>query len=1766
MATLRLSVLLWVSAVHLVGIYLFTRGFLLSRLSLSHHTICNSSECTLRPTHSRAVILIIDSLRFDFITPDPPQPPSPNHHNVLTLPRELTAKRPSHSFLFNAYADPPTTTLQRIKGLTTGSLPTFIDMGNNFGGSSIMEDSILKQVSLTGKTAAFMGDDTWMSVFPDVFHPNMTFPYDSFNVEDLHTVDEGVITHLFPLLNDSSKPFDLLIGHFLGVDHVGHRVGPDHPSMRAKLQQMNDVLSRVVNALDDETLLVVLGDHGMDRSGDHGGDGILETSAALWVYSKGPALKTTTSSPPSGLLQYKIFPGTTQRQRSIQQIDILPTISLLLGLPIPYNNLGSIIPEIFWRTETGDDLRRALELNAAQIRTYLDTYRSSPSGGELDEFWNSIQKAWGAIETLSGHQDTHLVTLNHFNRVALSACRSMWAQFDPILMGFGLAVLCIAMLSIWFVYAALWNAQVAWRPWLQAHMPLCLLGTVVGSILGVGVSLFTSSILPSIKIVDWMLFFASLCSCLSFVITSPPALYLSSLKRVPIIAILHTVAFFSNSFTFWEDRIVPFLLTSSILVQFVPTGFSAPTSRLRLRILGFSALFLLCTRLISVSTVCREEQQPWCHVTFFASSTMPSPPLLVLVFSLPVAAFVLPWSIMRMLAITKSNVGLAKIMVPIVIRPSLVAGTLFWLFEWADSAHVLGGDGEGVLAWAGLLRSSRTWIARFAFTWPLIVGMALWYLVPLCLHMEIIGEGNQSESAKNHGAKSKRQVAVLGYANAFGASYLMFWTVVLCIVYATLQITAQVTMALATVGLLAYLEIVDSVRDVRSMQSVFSSKTPSAILDMSAPGTLSISHSATVISSGSPTQVRFNDIIPIALLGLHTFYATGHQATISSIQWKAAFILTETVKYPWAPFTVGCNMLGPVAVISGLGVTLVALWNKAPGVPSSPGAKAEGDSETKSEELIQGDTILASLGVMMYYGMLLIGAAMSAAILRRHLMVWKVFAPRFMTAAVQLLVVDASVLVGASVGVGRVVEKIGLVFGSRITKAKLTLEDQCVIATSHKSRATLTCSAELKKDPGVPKLPNLKVKLRDAQKPSLSTLPGSLDPDSLMASEPTLSTLASLADESVTEYQTNNPSSFDGQPVKTKEQIRRYYLRTLHKVVDESDIVILVLDARDPEGCRSRLVEEEVRRRESEGKKLVFVLTKIDLIPRSNAEQWLKYLRHTTPTLPFRSPPSSQNQRSNISSTTAPSLMKLLKAYKPKAGSVTIGVVGYPNVGKSSLINCLKRSKVCAVAAQPGHTKEIQSVQLERGLRIIDSPGVVFDDDNFDDGKGPKKGSVLLRNVVKVEDVEDPIAVVEEILQRTPTETIRQLYSLPEFTSTLEFLTMLALNSGRLLKVNPTRSHFTLLIPGKGGYSRCQCSSKACSDGLESPENPVLLRATNCPPFSGAIFKSTGTTTHVAPGAENVGQAQILSEFSKPFTLEGLFGAADAGAFNDRPADVQMDADGDGDAFYDAMEGDAMEEDGRQMISDDLAPHIPRKRSRSPSSTPLPSIPGSSRINSDLDQVRYTRQPKRQRRSKDIPSYEAPVEQHVLQQMSKSNPLNRRALKKEAKRARKAHRVKSAIDSGGLESIIDLFPFGVSLMEWVPKQAFQGEPESVFAELFLTTVSSQRELILLAFRGNTGPAHYVINIMDTLHKTRSGLLVSLRTVSNIVPLRCHSYVLLAASIIARHILVYTTVCLSHFSGGEEAIFVNTDTFGGGCHCFSYCLIGTQIHSAFVDDS
>lgn len=279
-----------------------------------------------------------------------------------------------------------------------------------------------------------------------------------------------------------------------------------------------------------------------------------------------------------------------------------------------------------------------------------------------------------------------------------------------------------------------------------------------------------------------------------------------------------------------------------------------------------------------------------------------------------------------------------------------------------------------------------------------------------------------------------------------------------------------------------------------------------------------------------------------------------------------------------------------------------------------------------------------------------------------------------------------------------------------------------------------------------------------------------------------------------------------------RDSSTKAFMRELRKVIERSDVIIQVLDARDPEGTRSRWVEEEVRKREADGKKLLGVVNKIDLVPRANLESWLKHLRHYFPCMPFKS--STQSQRHNLSqnavpvtqnakpgekavlaelpvtssSLGAPALLHLLKQYALSTphSSLTVGVVGYPNVGKSSLINSLKRSRACAVAAMPGKTRVTQEVILDKGVKIIDCPGVVLADmglSGSDEQSRAKQAEIMLRNCIKAELVEDPIAPVEVILNKTDPALLMRLYNVPEFADVREFLIRIALVRGRLGKV-----------------------------------------------------------------------------------------------------------------------------------------------------------------------------------------------------------------------------------------------------------------------------------------------------------------------------------------------------------------------------------------------
>lgn len=138
---LKLLVLLFfISFLYVVGIFLFTRGFLLKRLVMNEYSDCTeipdmlpdqqqsrkikstSEGCWTKTTHKKAVILIIDALRYDFAqynTSIEEQAALP-YQNKLKVIHEVLENSPQHGVLFRFVADPPTTTMQRLKALTTG--------------------------------------------------------------------------------------------------------------------------------------------------------------------------------------------------------------------------------------------------------------------------------------------------------------------------------------------------------------------------------------------------------------------------------------------------------------------------------------------------------------------------------------------------------------------------------------------------------------------------------------------------------------------------------------------------------------------------------------------------------------------------------------------------------------------------------------------------------------------------------------------------------------------------------------------------------------------------------------------------------------------------------------------------------------------------------------------------------------------------------------------------------------------------------------------------------------------------------------------------------------------------------------------------------------------------------------------------------------------------------------------------------------------------------------------------------------------------------------------------------------------------------------------------------------------------------------------------------------------------------------------------------------------------------------------------------------
>jgi len=226
----------------------------------------------------------------------------------------------------------------------------------------------------------------------------------------------------------------------------------------------------------------------------------------------------------------------------------------------------------------------------------------------------------------------------------------------------------------------------------------------------------------------------------------------------------------------------------------------------------------------------------------------------------------------------------------------------------------------------------------------------------------------------------------------------------------------------------------------------------------------------------------------------------------------------------------------------------------------------------------------------------------------------------------------------------------------------------------------------------------------------------------------------------------------------------------LYKVVDSSDVIVQVLDARNPLGTRSYHVEKHIKDN-CPHKHMILILNKCDLIPNWATKRWLYILAKEYPTLAFHA--------SLTKSFGKGSLIQLLRQFQnihSNKQQISVGFIGYPNVGKSSIINTLKKKKVCNVAPIPGETKVWQYITLYKKIFLIDCPGVVYP------SQEESETDIVLKGVVRIDNIKTPSEFIPALLERTKKEYIQRTYGIVDWNTPEEFLEKYAIKSGKLLK------------------------------------------------------------------------------------------------------------------------------------------------------------------------------------------------------------------------------------------------------------------------------------------------------------------------------------------------------------------------------------------------
>eukprot|EP00026_Physarum_polycephalum_P006509 Phypoly_transcript_06553.p1 GENE.Phypoly_transcript_06553~~Phypoly_transcript_06553.p1 ORF type:complete len:552 (+),score=75.03 Phypoly_transcript_06553:68-1723(+) len=228
--------------------------------------------------------------------------------------------------------------------------------------------------------------------------------------------------------------------------------------------------------------------------------------------------------------------------------------------------------------------------------------------------------------------------------------------------------------------------------------------------------------------------------------------------------------------------------------------------------------------------------------------------------------------------------------------------------------------------------------------------------------------------------------------------------------------------------------------------------------------------------------------------------------------------------------------------------------------------------------------------------------------------------------------------------------------------------------------------------------------------------------------------------------------------------------RQLWRVIERSDLVCQILDARNPLLFRSPSMEAYVKEVD-ERKVNMVVVNKADLLSKRQRQAWANYFQTQGLRYAFFSAFIEEMKAEDPEFTVKPDpapethiytkeeLLKLFTDLCPKpidpefsGGKITVGLVGYPNVGKSSTINVICGSKKVAVAATPGKTKHFQTINLTDEIILCDCPGLVFPT------VMGTAADMVCCGLLPIHQMRDFISPVDLVCQRIPRDALESTY------------------------------------------------------------------------------------------------------------------------------------------------------------------------------------------------------------------------------------------------------------------------------------------------------------------------------------------------------------------------------------------------------------------------